>query len=141
MSYDEHLITQAGGNGEPQRHDLAVDRQERAECLCGWWVSTGSRPANLEMLQRHIKAARSSEYGKVAEPLIVSGTWEIDTNTPTTPTAPAPAPRTEDYTVKELFPDGAYMHPLAYGAYFCAECGGLVGDLERHVSWHNKLLP
>lgn len=49
--------------------------------------------------------------------------------------------RTEDFTVGELFPDGSYIHNMNYGAYMCTECAALVGDVEGHVKWHNKLLP
>ena len=49
-------------------------------------------------------------------------------------------PRTEDFTIKELLPIENYL-TLDYGAYFCNECGSLVNDMEKHVTWHNKLLP
>jgi len=55
--------------------------------------------------------------------------------------APPPAPRTEDYTAEELFPNAESDD------YFqcCQECGSNVLSNARwqakHVSWHNKLLP
>lgn len=57
-------------------------------------------------------------------------------------TAPYPIEESKgDFTLAELFPDGTYRHNLNYGAYMCTECSALVGDLEAHVTWHNKLLP
>ena len=46
--------------------------------------------------------------------------------------------RNIDFTVEELFTDGG---PLTRTS--CQECGAQVyaPEYERHVSWHNKLLP
>jgi len=51
-----------------------------------------------------------------------------------------PAPRTEDFTRSELFKDSAEHD---YIAIPCEECGALimVAFTERHMTWHNKLLP
>ena len=46
--------------------------------------------------------------------------------------------RTEDFTVGELFPDGAIT-----STSYCTECGSHIipNKRERHTTWHNKLLP
>lgn len=49
--------------------------------------------------------------------------------------------RTEDFAQDELFGPKSYLPDLAYGSYFCSECGSLVRSLEVHTAWHNKLLP
>ena len=54
---------------------------------------------------------------------------------------PAPTPRTEDWTVEELFPNSEPTD-MWQACYECAAT--IIGNpifMEKHVAWHNKLLP
>jgi len=92
-----------------------------------------------------IKVVLNQLYGKYAGTSTASSDGDFGLDEPAY-NVPVGAPVTEsglsyEFTLAELFPDGTYRHNLNYGAYMCTECASLVGDLEVHTAWHNKLLP
>jgi len=52
-----------------------------------------------------------------------------------------PAPRTEDWTTRELFGNQIGEDRNGRTIKECLECGSLVTKHSHHTSWHNKLLP
>ena len=70
-----------------------------------------------------------------------TGNLPVDFATPVF-TMDAPASRTEDFSIDELFPQGT--HVVAY-TLTCSECSceikNVLQFLDAHTKWHNKLLP
>jgi len=147
--YTEHLISQAGGDGDPRhRIDTVNTTPTDHYCVCGLCYNT------QQELVGHIKAALSAEYGKRPTPadedaakyaaFVASEHKRLGIpadDFPCCTRTPAPAPRTQDYTYEELFKGSPVV--VIEGSPFqdCQECGALVGARYAHVIWHNKLLP
>ena len=138
--YNEHLISQAGGDGEPRHRIDTVNTTPRMHyCICGFAYGT------QQELVGHIKVALSAEYGKRPAPTddfpccSFQGIQHKHVDT-TFPEPPEPGHiRTQDWTYLELFP----VQPDGFTRDECEECGAtVVGRYQRkHVTWHNKLLP
>lgn len=76
---------------------------------------------------------RLTPYGK----MLLNASWAARNQD-----NPAKSSRVEDFTTEELFP--RVDKPLNVDGDpcgICRECGAIVSNPVKHVSWHNKTLP
>lgn len=149
MSYDEHLISQAGGDGEPitiSANDAkAIIRALRFYAEHPEYNDdTETATDALARVKMAVKVSLNEHYGRRADPILCDHYHcALPANHPGRhqgePTTPAA--RTEDFTHAELY--GNQNGELWRGLMIrlCGECGGMTGNPSRHLDWHNKLLP
>ena len=116
--YTEHLISQAGGDG-------------------GDYVLPGFTLEETELIILSVREAlrrNRTTAERSALKLILNKLYD--------PATTPPAPRTEDWTVSELFgaQEGSETNYGTY-VYSCFECGAVIDSRAKHLTWHNKLLP
>lgn len=126
--YNEHLISQAGGDGDAQAVIIIVQRDNEQ------WREI--RFTNVPMHRIHAAIA------------LLNGDTETAANTMQAQLErnlkairdESVAPGTKEFTVAELFP----YKPLNVDGdpcSICRECGSIVSNPGAHTRWHNKTLP
>jgi hypothetical protein len=150
QDYNEMLISQAGGDGDAELVSIRIERTRAS-------VETVSF-TNVPMDRVHAAIALLNDEPQNTPPLPCGdfhcslpanhpgphqcGMGDCAVNPPIAfPHPPEPGHiRTEDFTEDELFGEQTGVLPDTR-EYECAECGAIIYNRAKHVTWHNKTLP